>query len=459
MRSNKYSLSSEEYFRLKLKGLLAGLKNITFEYFQPRIEIFIRDINQYSEEKAYYDSLSDDEKMKIEIEEFQKHLLNELRETSDLKYFLLHRKLVRDKSDNENDFDYDKTMYILADLSLKIQYFEKQLVEKIASMRFDPPLTEDLKKNLIHRMVIDEYRRLNNNLISYKYFLSFLSSFYGSNNNIKLNDFQNFKCTILMFLLDVDYDGNTPAFDNYQFPEIPISCIENHVKKDGSEDDFTLKAKNKMYAKIIRDAASHGEYYPEGDGVRIENSKGIPRISLRLGYSDLHKFVMDNLSDSVKNKYSFLLKIVEADKFEDVQTKENDSLNQMLVLMLNNLVQYNLEHHFNYTESEINEMDLTMFSVFDENDNNKRIDSNLPNKKILMDIKNAIGHDNVTFNEENILLRNNWTPTLARDHRQPINRRIECDIKDLLIFLLQYDLYRFSITSQLENSVLNRFNY
>lgn len=120
-----------------------------------------------------------------------------------------------------------------------------------------------------------------------------------------------------MFLLDVDYE-NDSMNEIYSFPNISISIIENRIKRDGREDDFTVKAKGKKYAKILRDAASHGEFYPndqrnnfshvnfdihneeifrESSILRIENSKDIPRIGMNLQYGILHKFVMDNLSD------------------------------------------------------------------------------------------------------------------------------------------------------------------
>ena len=283
----------------------------------------------------------------------------------------------------------------------------------------------------------------------------------------------------LTWLLDVDYEKNVSMYENYSFPDISISIIENHIKRDGREDDFTVKVKEKKYAKILRDAASHGEFYPndqrnnfahmnfdihneellsESSIVRIENSKGIPRIGINLQYGILHKFVMDNLSDNTKLKYDFLVKIIEANSYQDViENSSSKDFQQMIILMLNNIIQYNIEHHFKETESEIDNLDLAGFSIYDENNNGIDITANLTNKDKLMNIKNAIGHDNITWNEDELILINDWTPSNPnRDTRAPIKRKIVCNRQQLIEFLLQSDLYNFAISNQVDNSIMNR---
>ena len=73
-----------------------------------------------------------------------------------------------------------------------------------------------------------------------------------------------------------------------------------------------------------------------------------------------------------------------------------------------------------------------------------------------MNIKNAIGHDHITWNDNEMVLINDWTPSNARDTRVPIKRRIVCKKEQLIEFLLQNNLYNFSITNQLNNSIINR---
>lgn len=479
MSFNRYSLSTKEYYDQELITLSKYLKNVKPEFIKSEIARFLKKVEEYDLEKKQYDSLTNEEKMKLEIEEFQQDLRKEIIETSNIRFLLMHEKIHDDSNEYEYDTDYIKTLTIVSEFERKRKYFEKLLKEKIALLRFDPLISSDKENELVGRMLINEFGRLNNNLISYNYFLSFLSSYYKNDNVKKLSNFNSFKINMLMFLLDIDYEKNASKYENYSFPNISISIIENHIKRDGREDDFTVKAKGKKYAKILRDAASHGEFYPndqrnnfvhmnfkiqdeefmsESNIVRIENSKGIPRIGINLQYGILHNFVMDNLSDGTKIKYDFLVKIIEANSFHDVIVKSSSKdLEQMIILMLNNIVQYNIEHHFKETESEIDNLDLSAFSIFDENNNGIDITANLTNKDKLMNIKNAIGHDNVTWNGDELIFINDWSPSnLSRDTRAPIKRKIICNRQQLIEFLLQSDLYNFAISNQVDNSIINR---
>lgn len=465
MSFNRYSLTTKEFYDQGLITLSAYLNNIEPEFRKKEMERFLKKVEEYDLAKKQYDSLSDEERMKFEIEEFQQDLKREIKETRNIRFLLLHGKTHDDSDEYNYDNDYLKTLTIASYFESKREYFEKILKDKIANLRFDPPLTADKEKELVQRMLINESRRLNNNLISYNYFLSFLSSYYKCGEVKQLSNFNSFKINVLMFLLNMDYEKNTSMYENYFFPDISISYIENHIKRDGSEDDFTVKAKNKNYAKILRDAASHGEFYPndqrnnlkESNIVRIENSKGIPRIGMNLQYGIFHDFVKNNLSDETKAKYDFLVRIVEANSFEEVLNNcDNNALNQMFTLMLNNIVQYNIEHHFKETEDEIDNLNLNMFSVFDENNNGIDITSILSNKDKLMNIKNAIGHDNIAWNDNELVLINDWAPSNSRDTRAPIKRRIVCSKDQLIEFLLQNDLYNFAITNQFDNSIINR---
>ena len=481
MSFNRYSLSTKDYYDQGLATLSEYLKNVKPEFRKIEMEKFLKKVEEYDLAKKQYDSLTEEEKLRIiEIEQFQQILKREIKETGDIRFLLLHGK-THDESNNINyDNDYIKTLTILSDFKNKRKYFEKLLKDKISTLRFDPPLSTERVNELVYRMIINEFGRLNNNLVSYNHFLIFLKSYYKNDGIEQLSNFNSFKVNVLMFLLDVDYEKNTSIYENYSFPEVPISYIENHIKRDGSEDDFTIKAKNKNYAKILRDAASHGEFYPndqrnnfihmrfkvhdgefleESSIVRIENSKGIPRIGMNLYYGTLHNFVMDNLSNETKAKYDFLVKIVEANSFDEILNNcSSNDLNQMLILMLNNIVQYNLEHHFRETENEIDNLDLSMFSIFDENNNGIDITSSLSSKDKLMNIKNAIGHDNISWNSNEIILTNDWTPSPlnTKDRRNPIKRRIVCNKDQLIEFFLQNNLYNFAITNQADNSIINR---
>lgn len=477
MAFNKYSLSTKEYLKEGMNALLKTLKNINPECRKSEIKKFINSVIEYHKGKKKYDALTEEEKISLAVEEFQSFLRNEIEETKNLR-FLLTTVKAKDESEEEKYNYYIKRFCILLNFEKKKQYFNDVFKDKISKLRFDPPLPDYKEAELIGRMLMNEYARLNNNLISYNYFLLFLNSYYKNKNTIKLSNFNSFKVNILMFLLDVDYEKNASTYENYSFLDIPISFIENHIKKDGSEDDLTVKAKSKNYAKILRDAASHGEFYPndqrnnfmhgryniddekilnESSMIRIENSKGIPRIGINFRYGILYDFVMNNLSDDTKGNYDFLIKIVKSDSFEDaiIDCSLND-LDQMLVLMLNNIVQYNLEHHFKESIDEIDNLNLSMFSIFDENNNGNDITLNITNKEKLMDIKNAIGHGNIKWEDDKLVLVNSWQPSNSRDTRLPTNRKIICNRKQVIEFLLQKDLYDFAISNQVNNSFNNK---
>ena len=478
MNYNKYQFTTKEYYEQGLLVLSKYIKNVKEEFQKDEILKFLKKVEKYDLEKKHYDSLTDEDKMKMAIENFSQSLKKEIKETRNFRFLLTRGKTNDESSDNNYDNDYMETLLIVGEFKEKIDYFEKKIRDKLANLRFDPPLPPDRVSELVNRMLLNEYGRLNNNLISYNYFLEFLTSYYKIDNKIKLSNYNSFKISVLMFLLDVDYEKNSDAYENYSFSDVSISIIENHIKRDGSEDDFTVKAKSKRYAKILRDAASHGEFYPndqrnnfahmnfdsskddlisESNIIRIENSRGIPRIGMNLQYGILYNFVMDNLSDETKVKYNFLIKIIESNSFDELLNNcSSNDLSQMLVLMLNNIVQYNIEHHFKEAESEIDNLNLCMFSIFDENNNGIDITSSLPNKEKLMNIKNAIGHDHITWNDNEMVLINDWTPSNARDTRVSIKRRIVCKKEQLIEFLLQNNLYNFSITNQLNNSIINR---
>lgn len=475
MSFNRYSLSTQEYYDQELAVLTEYLKNVKPEFRNKEMARFLKRVEQYDTEKKYYDSLTDEQKIQFEIDEFQQCLQREINESRNIRYLLTHRKFTDDSDDINYDPEFLKTFSIMTEFKMKRDFFETGLQSKVKELGIDPPLSPNEEKELVSRMLINEYGRLNNNLISYNYFLAFLNSMYGNKQKIELSNFNSFKCNILMFLLDVDYENNSQKYESYPFPNIPITFIANHVGKDNREDDLTVKAKSKRYAKILRDAASHGEFYPsdqrnnmahmnlstkdeqlfkETSIVRIENSSGIPRIGLNMQYSLLSDFVMSNLSDKTKEKYGFLVKIIESDTFENaISNCSKDDMNQMIALILNNIIQYNLEHHYKEADSMIDSLDLSMFKFYDELNNGLDITSNLTNKEKLMNIKNALGHDHIEFINDEIILINEWKPTRPRDTRPQRKNRIVCSRKNTIAFLLQNDLYHFSITNQAKNSL------
>ena len=188
--------------------------------------------------------------------------------------------------------------------------------------------------------------------------------------------------------------------------------------------------------------------------VRIENSKAIPRIGINIQYSTLSDFVLSNLSDEIKNKYSYLLRILNSNNYEDALSGcTQDDANQMLSLMLNNVIQYNVEKHFNFSGEMADTLDLSMFKVYDDLDNGREI-IGMSNLEILNTIKNALGHNHVDWDDKEMVLINEWNPETRR--KQPKKIRIVCSIKDLISFLLQINLYTLSTSNRIVNSKMNK---
>lgn len=365
---------------------------------------------------------------------------------------------------------------IMLDFISRKKFFTDFLEDRIRSRNKTLlSLTTEEKEQLVNRMLIDESNRLYNNINNYRYFIHFLKHKKGIEDNQELLNLVCFKCNILMFLLDADYDDNKEKYSQYSFPDVELFYSENYRMNGETglmeKDPLTLKGEAKDYVTTIRDAASHGEYYPsfvstldplasqeQGNSkqdcvISIENSKGIPRVWLDLKYETLYKFVTSNLSEDIKKKYSFLLKILETDDFDAaISNSSEDDFNQMLSFMTNSVIQYNLEHHYKDTNNLFELMDLPMFKVYDDLQNGKDVTLEIQKQKILSSIKNAIGHNHVIWDNGKFVFNNLW-----QSERGSSNKRVECSANDLLFFLLNEGIYNFSITEKNQNAVLNKY--
>lgn len=466
-KGNKYTMSPSDY----LKMLLYGIENINKEKQLEYIKDAYIKYEMYKKEKEFYDSLTEEERLKVEIMDFDANLKKKSNEIKKLQYLLQYGKSTKNSqlTENEIDDEYEKTEFILFEFSEKFKLYKKLLEEKSNSKIFNPPLTENEINNFAFRMIINEYSRLNQNIINYNFFMKTLAAFYKLNINEKIEDQSVIKTSILMFLLDCDYERNSDIYEQYNFSNVSVKCRENKYQ-NGNDDVMTIKAKNNRVAKMLRDAASHGEFYPEdqrnnlmhlnyriedndlifpSSSIRIENSEVIPRIGFNISYENLNEFVMDNLSDETKNKYSFLIKIVESENIEDVIYSTDgvtkDAIKETMILMLHNIVQYNTEHHFRDLQME-DKIDVSKFSFYNLLMSGIDITSDLPQLKKIMTIKNALGHDNVNWNGDNLELINAWTPARGR----AVNNKAVIYFDDLIYMFMQYNLYTISTISQSE---------
>ncbi len=451
VKSYLYALTKEEYESLlieKAKYYLSNVKltdNEKEEYFKKLFDQVVK----YAIDKSWFDSLSEEEKIKVEISDFVWRLKSETEETRELKYFLMHGDI-----DKTGEFCIDtsdvKTIAIKSEFEEKVKKYKAYVTSKIANVTFDPELTDKDIEDLVFKMIINEYARINANLVNYNFLMTFFASYYSNEFKVDIKDVSTIKTSILMFLLTTDYEKNKVKYDTYKFSNIDIEYIKGI--KNGTKDDLTMRAENKEVSKIIRDAASHGEFYPSGtiknrsdsnitSAIKIENSGLIPRMGLILEYEELEKFILTNLTEDTKEKYSFLVKLIEAEDIEKpLKSANKDALKQMLILLLNDIVQYNTEHHFK-TESTTDEFDLSAFTFTNELDNGKDISNKINSKQKLMNIKNALGHDNVVWNGDTIELHNIW------NGRRNKHIKATCNLSNLIMTFIGYSIYDFSIMS------------
>ena len=471
--NNKYSVEPIDY----LKILLLGIKNINKEERVEFIKNAYLKYYDYKQEKEHYDSLVEEERKKIEILDFATNLKKQSNEIKKIKYLLQYGKASADPDldKNEIDTEYEKTQLILTEFLEKNNLYKSILQAKSNSKFFDPTLTQEEINNFAFRMMINEFSRLNQNIINYNFFMKCLFAFYKKGSVEKIENQEVIKTSILMFLLDCDYENNQSAYEQYDMSNIEVEYRENKYK-NGNDDSLTIKAKNNNIAKMLRDAASHGEFYPEDQRnniahgyyslekgelvstsapIRIENSEVIPRIGFNISYNILNKFVMGNLSEDIKSKYKFLVKLVESENIEDVIFSSNgftvDSLKEIMILMLHNIVQYNTEHHFKDLQME-DEIDMSKFTFYDILNGGTDITSDLPPLKKLMNIKNALGHNNVSWNGDNLELINRWNPRRG----DAVENKAVISFHDLISTFVQYNLYAISTTSQSEYDANNK---
>ena len=458
--SNKYRLSKADYAKMQLYGIESVLYNLNdSESKRQYLEKIYEDIERYGKEKEWFDSLTDEEKIRVELEDIQDGLKKEIDEFRNTKYLLNHGKTVDESTENIIDTEYFKTSYILFETQEKIKLYKESLESKLANTNFNPSLTDAQKRMLIFRTIINEWSRLSTNLINYNFFLNCLSNFYNGKNKISEKDADIIKTSMLMFILVTDFENNKAKYENYQFPDFKIECIENY--NSGVADRMTSKAQNREISKIIRDAASHGEFYP-GDQrnnimhrkydpvnlfpnssmIIIENSSIIPRIGMNLNFESLKYYVMDSVSDETKRKYPFIINIINNNINETIENINKNDIKELIVLMLNNIIQYNTEHHFKLADMS-NSFNFDMFVYIDKLNDDLDITNQLSNDEKLMNVKNALGHNNVRWDNDEIILENIWNPNRGKGKHV----EIKSNFNDLVMFFMQYNIYDFSTIS------------
>lgn len=441
LKGNKYTLTTDEYLEMLLYGI----------EFVDNQEDYIKNANIeneiYKREKTLYESLSDEEKIKVELSDFELTLNEEFDEIRKIEYFL-----------QNGNIDW-----VCFELSEKIKLYILTIIKKTYNLHFNPPLTQEEINNIAFQQVNNEYSRLYQNIINYKFFLKMLSLYYHTECKITITNQQIIKTSILMFLLVCDYKHNQKKYDNFDFSKIIIHSEINRCQ-NGKEDVLPVKVKKQQVAKMIRNSASHGEFYLNiqrnnvgsiykdafscSKSIKIQNSGVIPQVSFNISLEDVKSFIRNNFSPDIRIKYMFLINIVNSDDIENVINNEKaitkDNIKELLILTLHNTIQYNTEHHF--TDLHIEDLfDLSRFKFFDYlDDNKKEITSVLSNMEKIMNLKNALGHNSIKWKGDILELENKW----SSKKKEPVDVMCCIEFNDLIMFFMQQNLYRFSSISQ-----------
>lgn len=393
---------------------------------------------------------------------------NQSNELSKINYVLRFDQYepTKDLSPNEIDVKYEKTSFIIYELKEKIKRFIIKINNRsnsdVTKHPLNPSLTSDEINKIAFQMMKNELFRLEQNITNYNFFLNTILYLEEPSHTIKISteEYKKIKINCLMFLLNCDYELDNSNYQNYQFSYktkesifVRKSMFDNG-KGQMVEDRFTIKANIKDVAKIIRDSASHGEYYYEENGsIRIENSEDIPRINMNISFVELYNYIITNLSEETKDKYKWLFSLLETDNIAEFINSNRDNKKeiskQLIVLSLFNIIQYNLQHHFK-DESMHSKIDLSMFNFNNHLSDDKNITSELSEYDKLLIIKNAIGHGNIHWDSNFLILENRWIR--KRNKNNGKNKDIICSSAylDILDFMCQQSLYHISTISQSE---------
>ena len=318
--------------------------------------------------------------------------------------------------------------------------------------------------------------------IHYLYELERITEFISKTSNplnqlqriqYNIKNYNTFTC-IMLTLLTNDYKYISQIGDNIDVFLLSISSFILGMQYDNSARDisneyFSTKVRESLYtakpnsivsiSQIIRNAISHGEYYLYNKNgiqhIKIENSGRIgKKFELEISYDEFIKHIKENYLVNFKENYpnfSPLTSIMESGiRYETLKLERKNFILSLLALNAFNIIEYNLQHHFKKIRNIDEFTDISNFK-FECSENSKYYEKNITVYELLENIKNAIGHGNVKYNEQTEELEfNNTNP-----HKNPPQWVSTSKIKviNLLKFFSNNFLYDMS------TQTTDRINY
>lgn len=243
-----------------------------------------------------------------------------------------------------------------------------------------------------------------------------------------------------------------------------LKCFDENVELTNllKTKSSTFKRSYTSQLKTIRNAASHGEYYPnlekESDIRLIVDNNGMQRFEY--DYIDIigiaNKYV-DMLSD--KSEIEMFLKLFRSNNLENTlylylqdENSKNKFIETICILSLFNVIQYNNEKHFR----DKNDDSILKKMNIDFNESHNYLDkfdigyyfkssfNPASTDEVLQTIKYAIGHMNFKFDDQEFIFTNPENPS----------QKCSCNIGKLLLFISEDDVYNLTMSTSYFERVL-----
>ena len=245
-----------------------------------------------------------------------------------------------------------------------------------------------------------------------------------------------------------------------------LKCFDNHNPGELTSimktKDPSFKKDNNSQLKAIRNASSHGEFYPnlkkESDIRLIIDNYGIQRFEFNyfdiIGIANKYISMISNQSE-----ISMFLKLFRSNNLENTiniclqdENENNKLIETICILSLFNVIQYNNEKHFRdkNTESILNQLGVN----FDEPQNYlEKMDvghyfktsfTANSSDEILETIKHSIGHMDFKFDGQEFIFTNPRKPS----------EKCSCNIGRLLLFISEDDVYNLTMSTSYYERVL-----
>lgn len=393
-----------------------------------------------------------------------------------LSILQLNNQNVLEYFTQENIENLHKVMNNRYDLQLKLEKYLSKIrktIDKNSKLYYEIMAFLNTKKDSKNIFELEQIRdfisqtpnplnqlhRVQYNTINYNTFICLMLSLLTNDKkyvSITNDNTDTFILSISSFILGMQYDYSINDISNEYFSEEVRQSL--HTTRSNSI--------NVSISKIIRNAISHGEYYLHNKNgkeyIKIENSGRIGKFfELEISYEEFLKHIKENYISAFKGNYPIFLPLASMVEsgltYQSLKSDTKNSIISLLALNAFNIIEYNTQHHFKKISNLDSILDISNFK-FDCSQNSKYNGRNITVYELLENIKNAIGHGNINYNEKTSEIEfNNTNP-----HKNPPEwvSTTKIHIINLIKFFGNQSLYNISTqTSERTNYNNSNMNY